>query len=91
MALERWTQAAKKVEELALREALNLGQNYVGPEHILLAIMRNDSYASRALKALGADESRVRNEVIWRLQARPQPVESWSERVDRRLDALEGR
>jgi len=60
-----FTPRAKKVLELALREALSLGHNYVGTEHVLLGLAReNEGVASRILLDLGADAERIRNQVI---------------------------
>src|SRR6202045_2185933 len=56
---------AKKVLELSLREALQLGHNYIGTEHILLGLVREgEGVAARVLVDLGADLSRVRQQVI---------------------------
>src|SRR4028118_1142241 len=60
-----FTPRAKKVLELALREALSLGHNYIGTEHILLGLVReNDGVAARILLAFDADSEKIRNEVI---------------------------
>ncbi len=60
-----FTPRAKKVLELSLREALHLGHNYIGTEHILLGLIREgEGIAARVLVKLGADLSRVRQEVI---------------------------
>jgi hypothetical protein len=60
-----FTPRAKKVLELALREALQLGHNYIGTEHILLGLVREgEGVAARVLVNLGADLSRVRQRVI---------------------------
>src|SRR3984957_3025054 len=60
-----FTPRAKKVLELALREALSLGHNYIGTEHILLGLVReNEGVAARILRDCGADAERIRNEVI---------------------------
>jgi ATP-dependent Clp protease ATP-binding subunit ClpC len=68
--LTRFTERARKVLELSLREALSLGHNYVGTEHILLALVRqNDGIGTSALLALGCDAKRVRQEVIRQLSA----------------------
>jgi ATP-dependent Clp protease ATP-binding subunit ClpC len=53
------------VLELALREALSLGHDYIGTEHILLGLAReNSGVASRILLDLGADADKIRNEMI---------------------------
>ena len=60
-----FTPRAKKVLELSLREALHLGDNYIGTEHILLGLLREgDGVAAQVLKRLGADLNRVRQQVI---------------------------
>src|ERR1700759_4013894 len=60
-----FTPRAKKVLELALREALSLGHNYIGTEHILLGLVReNEGVASRILLDFDADSEKIRNEVI---------------------------
>ena len=60
-----FTPRAKKVLELALREALRLGHNYIDPEHILLALTRvNESVAARILLDFGADSGKIRGEVV---------------------------
>ncbi len=60
-----FTPRAKKVLELALREALGLGHNYIGTEHILLGLVReNEGVASQVLLDLDADAEKIRNEVI---------------------------
>ena len=59
------TPRAKRVLELALDEARNLGHNYVGTEHILLGLIREgEGVAAQVLKNLGADLDKVRNQVI---------------------------
>jgi ATP-dependent Clp protease ATP-binding subunit ClpA len=59
------TPRAKKVFELSLRESLQLGHQYVGTEHILLALIREgDGVAAQVLVKLGADLNRVRQQVI---------------------------
>jgi len=60
-----FTPKAKKVLELALREALQLGHNYIGTEHILLGLIREgEGVAAQVLEELGADLNRVRQTVI---------------------------
>ncbi len=60
-----FTPHAKKVLELSLREALQLGHNYIGTEHILLGLIREgEGVAAQVLVKLGADLSRVRQQVI---------------------------
>ncbi len=60
-----FTPRAKRVLELSLREALSLGHNYAGAEHILLASMHeSDGLGVEILKELGADPSEVRERTI---------------------------
>jgi ATP-dependent Clp protease ATP-binding subunit ClpC len=60
-----FTPRAKKVLELSLREALQLGHNYIGTEHILLGLIREgEGVAAQVLVKLGAELSRVRQQVI---------------------------
>jgi len=64
-----FTPRAKKVLELSLREALQLGHNYIGTEHILLGLIREgEGVAAQVLQKLGADLGRVRQTVIQLLQ-----------------------
>src|SRR5262249_27216350 len=59
------TARAKKVLELSLREALQLGHNYIGTEHILLGLIREgEGVAAQVLQKLGADLERVREKVL---------------------------
>jgi ATP-dependent Clp protease ATP-binding subunit ClpC len=59
-----FTPRSKKVLELSLREAVELGHNHIGTEHLLLAIMREgDGVAARILIELGADDQRIRGAV----------------------------
>jgi ATP-dependent Clp protease ATP-binding subunit ClpC len=60
-----FTPRAKKVLELALREALSLGHNYIGTEHVLLGLVReSEGVAARILNDLEVDADRVRQEVM---------------------------
>jgi ATP-dependent Clp protease ATP-binding subunit ClpA len=60
-----FTPRAKKVFELSLREALQLGHNYIGTEHILLGLVREgEGVAAQVLVKLGADLARVRQQVV---------------------------
>ena len=66
-----FTPRAKKVLELSLREALQLGHDYIGTEHILLGLIREgDGVAAQVLVKLGADLNRVRQQVIGMLRGR---------------------
>src|ERR1700683_1778026 len=60
-----FTPQAKKTLELAFREAVQLGHNYIGTEHILLGLIREgEGTAAQVLVSLGADLDRVRQQVI---------------------------
>jgi ATP-dependent Clp protease ATP-binding subunit ClpA len=60
-----FTPRAKKVLELSLREALQLGHNYIGTEHVLLGLIQEgEGVAAEVLRKLGADLDRVRQTVI---------------------------
>jgi ATP-dependent Clp protease ATP-binding subunit ClpC len=67
-----FTPRAKKVLELSLREALQLGHNYIGTEHILLGLIREgDGVAAQVLAKLGADLNQMRQQVLQLLQPYP--------------------
>jgi len=60
-----FTPRGKKVLELALREALSIGHNYIGTEHILLGLVREgEGVGMRILLDLDADEDKIRNEIV---------------------------
>jgi ATP-dependent Clp protease ATP-binding subunit ClpA len=92
-----FTPRAKKVLELSLREALQLGDNYIGTEHILLGLVREgDGVAAQVLVMLGADLNRVRQEVTQLVPVHPaedpEPgVRIRLEMVEQRLAAIEQR
>ena len=97
-----FTPRAKKVLELSLREALQLGHNYIGTEHILLGLIREgDGVAAQVLVKLGADLNRVRQQVIQllhgyqgeeaRLARRPLEESAAVADVQARLEVVEGR
>ena len=72
-----FTPRAKKVLELSLREALQLGHNYIGTEHILLGLIRErEGVAAQVLVTLGADQDRVRQQVIQLLRGYAGTVEA---------------
>ncbi|MCU0260216.1 MAG: ATP-dependent Clp protease ATP-binding subunit [Ilumatobacteraceae bacterium] len=72
-----FTPRAKKVLELSLREALQLGHNYIGTEHILLGLIREgEGVAAQVLVKLGADLSRVRQQVIQLLSGYQGPAQA---------------
>lgn len=76
-----YTPRAKKALELALREALSLGHNYIGTEHILLGLIReNEGVAMRILADFGLDAEKIRNETIRLLsgaRADERPRNTW--------------
>jgi ATP-dependent Clp protease ATP-binding subunit ClpA len=78
-----FTPRAKKVLELALRKALDLGHDYIGTEHILLGLVREgEGVAAQVLTGLGADRRRVRDAVVELLGAagvstRSRPRRGW--------------
>jgi len=81
-----YTPRAKKVLELSLREALQLGHNYIGTEHILLGLVREgEGVAAQVLVELGADLTRVRQQVTLLLSELPAPSEATPPPL-RRLD-----
>jgi len=70
-----FTPRAKKVLDLALREALSLGHKYIGTEHILLGIVReNNGVAIDILRGLDTDAPKVRDEVLRQLGGMPRPA-----------------
>ena len=70
-----FTPPAKKVLELALREALTLGHNYIGTEHILLGLVREDEgMAARILRDFGASPEKIRTEVVRLMTGEGQPA-----------------
>ncbi len=67
-----FTPRAKKVLELSLREALQLGHNYIGTEHMLLGLVREgEGVAAQVLQSLGADLQRVRQQVVSMMSGYP--------------------
>jgi hypothetical protein len=83
-----FTPRAKRVLELAQREALSLGQNYIGTEHILLGLAREDEgVATRILLDFDVDADTIRNEVIRMLSGpggRHSPPQTAPRRLHRR-------
>jgi ATP-dependent Clp protease ATP-binding subunit ClpC len=79
-----FTPRAKKVLELSLREALELGHNYIGTEHILLGLLREgEGVAAQVLEKLGASLDRVREKVLDILGGEEQSAEAASGREAR--------
>ena len=93
-----FTPRAKKVLELSLREALQLGHNYIGTEHMLLGLVREgEGVGAQVLVGLGADLSRVRHQLIQLLSGDRSPeaagavgVSSTEPRAGPRLSGLPG-
>src|SRR5690242_13245092 len=80
-----FTPRAKKVLELASREAQQFGHNYVGTEHILLGLIREgEGVAAQVLVQLGADLNRVRDQVVELLQPAGRGVASYGRRLGKR-------
>jgi ATP-dependent Clp protease ATP-binding subunit ClpC len=72
-----FTPRAKKVLELSLREALQLGHNYIGTEHILLGLIREgEGVAAKVIVNLGANLKDVRHQVIQLQADNPEPEEA---------------
>ena len=70
-----FTPRAKKVLELSLREALQLGHNYIGTEHIMLGLIREgEGVAAKVLVKLGVDLERLRNQVLKNLSGGGSPA-----------------
>jgi ATP-dependent Clp protease ATP-binding subunit ClpC len=97
-----FTPRAKTVLELSLKEALQLGHNHIGTEHILLGLVREgDGVAAQVLVKMGADPNRVRQQVIQLLHGRvsDEPAAgpaafaegTMMEDIGRRLAAIDGR
>ena len=82
-----FTPRAKKVLELALREALSLGHNYIGTEHILLGLVReNEGVAARILADFDADSEKIRNEIIRMLSGPGRRQQGQATRPERRQE-----
>ncbi len=85
----QFTPRAKKVLELSLREALQLGHNYIGTEHLLLGLIRQgEGVAVQVLTTLGAGPDRVRQQVVAMIggQPPPHPAEAGSGSVQTERD-----
>jgi ATP-dependent Clp protease ATP-binding subunit ClpC len=72
-----FTPRAKKVLELSLREALQLGHTYIGTEHILLGLIREgEGVAAQVLVGVGVDLNRARQQVIHLVTGRAEPQDA---------------
>merc|ERR1719321_324328 len=70
-----FTPRAKRVLEMSLEEARQLGHNYIGTEHILLGLLREgEGVAARVLETLGADPAKIRTQVIRMVGESQEPV-----------------
>ena len=61
---ENFTDNARRVVVLAQEEARTLGHDSIGPEHLLIALTRDDTCAARTLTGLGADASAVAGTIL---------------------------
>ncbi|WP_354670958.1 Clp protease N-terminal domain-containing protein [Actinomadura sp. DC4] len=90
-----FTPRAKKVLELSLREALQLGHNYIGSEHILLGLLREGSGGgAQVLRGLDVDFDELRGGILAVLRSRQQPrsvFASGGSSLESRLTAIEDR
>ena len=85
-----FTPRAKKVLELSLREAMQLGHNYIGTEHILLGLIREgEGVAAQVLVGLGADLNRVRQTVIQLLHGHAPESLTGISSIESRMSAVE--
>jgi ATP-dependent Clp protease ATP-binding subunit ClpC len=89
-----FTPRAKRALELALREAIALQHNYIGTEHILLALARTpDSAAARVLLAAGGDEESLRDAVLSHIGRKtprnPDPPRPYPSAWEYRVEELE--
>jgi ATP-dependent Clp protease ATP-binding subunit ClpC len=95
-----FTPRAKRVLELALREALSLGHNYIGTEHILLGLVREyEGVAARVLLDFGVDAETVRSAVLEQLTPKaqeqssllPNPLRELLEALEHWVERLQAR
>jgi ATP-dependent Clp protease ATP-binding subunit ClpC len=89
-----FTPRAKKVLELSLREALDLGHTYIGTEHILLGLIREgDGVAAQVLVSMGVDLNHARQQVIQILAGRlgEESPAAAAEEVRKRLASMAAR
>ena len=74
-----FTPKAKKVIELAMDEARNLGHTYIGTEHLLLGLIQDEGVAQQVLQSLGLEPGKVRQTVKDLLQTGTKPSISFEE------------
>ncbi|KAL5575008.1 hypothetical protein UlMin_016707 [Ulmus minor] len=85
-----FTPRAKRVLELSLEEARQLGHNYIGSEHLLLGLLREgEGVAARVLENLGADPSNIRTQVIRMVGESPEAVTTVSTNSNTKMPTLE--
>jgi ATP-dependent Clp protease ATP-binding subunit ClpC len=92
-----FTPQCKKVLELSLRESLSLSHSFIGPEHMLLGLLKEqDGLAARLLLARGPSLNMIRRQVLNRMHAATpvmfaaeRPAHNPLEDVERRLEAIE--
>lgn len=70
-----FTPASKKTLEMALREALSLGNNYISTEHILLGLVRAENEASIYLRDMGLSAEKIRDKVVRKMTGESDPIE----------------
>lgn len=77
-----FTPRSKKILELSLREALGLGHNYIGTEHLLLALAREEQGVSaRILSEHAIDPEQVRERILQALRAVPKPAPEFNRKL----------
>ncbi|AYF76196.1 hypothetical protein D7D52_22810 [Nocardia yunnanensis] len=87
-----FTPRSKKILEMSLREAMRLGHNYIGPEHILLALVEEGSgIAPQVLLSLGATPDEVRARVLTAIREAPGPHHHPEPDLHQRISTLEHR
>ncbi len=73
LGVDAWTPGAKRVIQAAAEESVALGHSWIGTEHLLLGLLRDeDGLAGQVLMAMGADTDRAREEVLKRVGGSPQ-------------------
>src|SRR5881396_2398382 len=87
-----FTQRAKRVLELSVDEARQLGHNYVGTEHLLLGLIREgEGVAARVLLELGVDRKKVREETLKLWEGKLDPIIGREPEIDRVIQVLSRR
>ena len=94
MMFGRFTERAQKVLALSQEEAIRLGHNNIGTEHILLGLVREgEGIAAKALKELGLEEEKIEEEVEKLIGKGDQPMQSihYTPRAKKSLNYLKMR